>query len=361
MKVGIVGIATSGKSTIFNALTRGQADTGRFGSARAEINRGRILVPDPRLEWLAGLYLPKKKTPAVVDFLDFPAVPTGSSGKGVAGQIADLRGVDALLHVVRVFGDPAVPHPNERVDPLRDARFLDSEFLLADLAVVEKRLERIEVDLKKGLDKAKLGDERETLRRVQASLESEVPVRSLELAPAERQMLRGYAFLTEKPVIVIGNVSEDESSGGESDAGLRSYADERGMTYLPVSAQIESEIARMDEREAGVFLKDLGIGESSRDRVIRAAFDQLSLISFFTFGEDECKAWTLTRHAGSVEAAGKIHSDIARGFIRAEIVGFGDFAEAGSWNAAKEAGKHRLEGRDYEMQDGDCVIFRFNV
>jgi hypothetical protein len=360
MKVGIIGISTSGKSTLFNALTRGEAETGRFGSARAEVNRGRILVPDRRLDWLAKLYDPKKKTPASIDFLDFPAIQ-GGSGKGAAAQIADLRGVDALLHVVRVFDDPAVPHPDENVNPARDVAHLDAELIFADLAVVEKRLERIASDLKKGVDKVKLGEEKELLIRVQNALESETPVRALALDPGDETRLRGYAFLTQKPTIIIGNVAEDEAAGGTSDNELRAYATSHAMEYLPVSAQIESEIARMDEEEAGVFLSDLGIEESSRERVIRAAFDQLSLISFFTFGDDECKAWTISRDSDSVEAAGKIHSDIARGFIRAEVVGFRDFSDLGSWNAAKDAGKHRLEGKEYVMQDGDCVVFRFNV
>lgn len=360
MRVGIIGVSTSGKSTLFNALTRGEAETGRFGSARAEVNRGRILVPDRRLDWLAKLYEPKKKTPAAIDFLDFPAVQTGS-GKGAAAQIADLRGVDALLHVVRVFDDPAVPHPDQSVNPARDAAHLDAELIFADLTVVEKRLERIESDLKKGVDKVKLGEEKELLLRVQSALESEMPVRALTFDASEESRLRGYAFLTQKPMIVIGNVGEDEPAGGTSDAALRTYAKSHGMEYLPVSAQIESEIARMDDEEAGAFLRDLGLEESSRERVIRAAFDQLSLISFFTFGDDECKAWTISRDSDSVDAAGKIHSDIARGFIRAEIVGFHDFEDVGSWSAAKEAGKHRLEGKEYVMQDGDCVIFRFNV
>lgn len=361
MKVGIVGIPGSGKSTLFNALTKGKADTGRFGSGRAEVNRGRIEVPETRLDWLAEHYSPKKKTRAVVDFLDVPGIAPGSMEKGAAALIADLRTVDALVHVVRVFADPTVPHPEERVDPVRDATNLETELLLADLGVLEKRLERIEVDLKKGVSKGPLTEEKALLLPLKAALESGRPIRAVPISEADEGKLRGYAFLTQKPQILVGNVGEKDAAGGDADSGLRAFAESAGMKYLPVACQIESEIAQMSDEEARAFLEDLGVREPSRDRLIRAAFDVLSLIQFFTFGEDECKAWTLRRGSSAVEAAGKIHSDIARGFIRAEIVSFDHFRAAGSWASAREAGHYRLEGRDYVMQDGDCVIFRFNV
>jgi GTP-binding protein YchF len=361
MKVGIVGLPASGKSTLFNALTRGQAETGHFGSGRAEVNRGRTMVPDDRLEWLAEHYSPKKKTPAHVEFLDVPGLSPGSVEKGAAGLIADLRTMDALVHVVRVFDDPKVPHPDGSVDPARDVDEVETELMLADLGVVEKRLERIASDLGKGLDKRKLEAEKELLERIHAALSEGQAVRDLPLTGQEIQLLRGFAFLTLKPEIILGNVGEDEPAGGEADAALRAWAEQRKLPYLAVSAQIEAEIASMETDEAAAFLEDLGLDEPSRDRLIRAAFDALTLISFFTFGEDECKAWTLGRDSHAVEAAGKIHSDIARGFIRAEIVPFETFRELGSWNGAKEAGRHRLEGKEYVMQDGDCVIFRFNV
>jgi hypothetical protein len=360
MQVGIVGLPGSGKSTLFNALTRGQAQTGRFGG-KAEANRGRTLVPDARLDWLAATHRTQKKTPAHIDFVDVPGITPGSTEKGSDALLADLRTVDALLHVVRVFDDPSVPHPDGGVDPVRDAANLDTELVLADLGPLEKRMERIESDLRKGLDKRKLGEEKELLSRICDTLVGGRAVREMELDAKALRDLRGYALLTAKPMILVGNVGEEEPTGGTSDAALRARAAEHGLPYLAASARIESEIAAMDDAHAHEFLSHYGLEASSRDRVIRAAFETLSLLSFFTFGEDECKAWTLPRRSSAVEAAGKIHSDIARGFIRAEVVSYDVFRDLGSWNAAKDAGKHRLEGREYEVQDGDCMIFRFSV
>jgi GTP-binding protein YchF len=368
MKVGIVGIPGSGKSTLFNALTRGKAETGRFGAARAEMNRGRTEVPDARLEWLAEIHKPKKKTRAAVDFLDVPGIAPGSMEKGAAALLADLRTVDAIVHVVRVFEDPKVPHPEERIDPVRDATNLEMELLLADLGIVEKRLERIESDLKKGLSKAALGEEKQLLLHLKEALDEGRPIRSVNVVPADAAKIRGYAFLTQKPQIIVGNVGEKDAGreAGKEDTStgegvLRAHANAWGIPYLAVACQIEAEIAQMSDDDARAFLDDLGIRDPSRDRVIRTAFDVLSLISFFTFGEDECKAWTLGRGSSAVEAAGKIHSDIARGFIRAEVVSYDDFRAAGSWAGTRETGRFRLEGREYVMQDGDCVVFRFNV
>jgi len=226
---------------------------------------------------------------------------------------------------------------------------------------VEKRLQRVTSDLGKGVDKKKLEPEKAVLETVRAALEEGRAARTLDLSPEDEERIRGYALLTRKPRILVGNVSEAEAAGGESDAALRAKAEADGIPYVRVAAEIESEIARMDPEDAAAFLHDLGIEESSRDRVVRAAYDALHVISFFTFGEDECRAWTVSRGADAVEAAGKIHSDLARGFIRAEVVALEALRETGSWNAAKERGKHRLEGKDYRVQDGDCMIIRFSV
>jgi hypothetical protein len=360
MRIGIVGLPGAGKSTLFNALTRGKAETGHFGG-QGQVHRGRVLVPDPRLDWLAEHYRPKKTTPATVEFLDVPGLKPGSTEKGAAALLADLRTVDALLEVVRVFDDPVVPHPDGSIDPARDAEHLETELLLADLAVVEKRLQRVESDLGKGVDKKTLEPERDVLLKLKSALEEGRAARLVPLVTNDEQRIRGYALLTRKPRILVGNVGEDEITGGSSDRALAAKAEADAVPYLRISAKIEAEIAQMEEADASLFLGELGIEELSRDRVVRAAFDTLSVISFLTFGEDECRVWTLPDGSDAVEAAGKIHSDIARGFIRAEVVAFDALRGAGSWNAAKEAGRHRLEGKEYRMQDGDCVIFRFNA
>jgi GTP-binding protein YchF len=361
MNVGLVGVPASGKSTLFNALTKGHAETGRFGSGRAEINRGHIEVPDARLDWIADVFQPKKRTYATIDFLDLPGISPGSTAKGSAAQIADLRNVDALLHVVRAFEDPAVPHPGGSVDPVRDMNDLEAELIVADLGVVEKRLARIESDLGKGVDREALGEERGMLEPLQSALEDGKPLRGLGIDPDVQHKLRGYAFLTLKPVILVANVAEEEADGAESAAALSRLAEKMGLAHLAISAKIEAEIDQMDDEEAAVFRKELGLGEGSRERVIRAAFGVLSLISFFTFAGDECRMWTIPRGSHAVEAAGKIHTDMARGFIRAEVVAYDHLRAAGSWAAARETGHYRLEGKDYVMQDGDCVMFRFNV
>jgi GTP-binding protein YchF len=361
MKVGIIGLPGAGKSTLFNALTKGNAETGRFGPGRSQINRGRTEVPDPRLDWLAALYSPKKKTHAAVDFLDVPGAAPGSLEKDASALISDLRTADALLHVVRVFEDPAVAHFRETVDPVRDASDLEAELILSDLQVVEKRLARIEMDLKKGVSRAPLTEEKGLLEPLKSALEEGRPVRSISLSDGEESRLRGYSLLSQKPQILVGNRGENEEEKSAAGTALAAFAKEARLPYLSVAGRIESEIAQMSDEDAAAFLADLGISEPSRDRVIRAAFDVLSLISFFTFGEDECKAWTVRKGSNAVEAAAKIHSDIARGFIRAEVVSFDHFRAAGTWAGTRESGHFRLEGREYVMQDGDCVIFRFNV
>lgn len=364
MQVGVIGLPASGKTTLFNLLTHGHAEVHKFAGGEAEPNLGVTSVPDPRLDFLSELYHPKKTTPATVEFVDVAGmVPGAAKEKGFSPQLLDaLRSVDALIHVVRAFDHPAVPHPEGSVDPARDAESVEVELILSDLLSVERRMARMAEDAKKGrnFDKPSWDKEHHLLTRLKEHLDSEQPLRTQSLAHDEDTLIRGFTFLSRKSLLLVQNV-EDDAIGQPEPEDLIAFANRKKLPLISLCAQIEFELSQMSEADAEEFMRDLQICEPARDRLIRAAYETLDLISFFTFGADECRAWTIQRGDTALTAAGKIHSDLARGFIRAEVVAYEHFRECGSWVAAKEKGHFRLEGKEYVVQDGDCIVIRFSV
>ncbi len=318
-------------------------------------------VPDERVERLAAMFQPKKKTHATVEYVDVPGVQKGQGAALV--DLPALRNIDVFVHVVRAFESEMVPHVEGSVDPLRDARFLELELILADLGAVEKRLERLEANIKKAHRPEDVAD-RALFLRLKECLEHERPLRELELPDEERKRLRNYALLTEKPLLIVVNLGEGqirEAADYLERSGLRAYAERPHVQLCPVSATIEAEISRLSADDARLFVEDLGLTEPGLDRVLRASYSLLGYISFLTAGEDECRAWTIRNGTRAQEAAGAVHSDIERGFIRAEVVSFEELMKAGSFATARDKGWLRLEGKDYLVRDGDVVHFRFNV
>ena len=367
-KLVIVGLPSSGKTTVFNALTRGEAQTGTFGAAEGEPNLATVKVPDPRLDLLTEMFQPQRKVPADVQYLDVAGMAKGIAEKGMAGQLLNnLAQADALLHVVRAFDDPDVSHPEGSVDPARDIETLNLELMFSDLGILEKRLQRLVAQIPKtrGAERDAYEREQVVLTRLREAAEGETPLRDVvpELDPDDEKILRGFGFLTAKPLLILLNLGENQL-GSEGDRLLeevRGRFTRSGVAVEALAGQIEMEIGRLDDEDTAVFMADLGIAESSRDRVIRSSFDLLGLIPFFTVGPDECRAWTIRRGTPAVEAAGEIHSDIQRGFIRAEVVGYDDLIAAGGLNESKKAGTFRREGKTYVVQDGDVINFLFNV
>jgi GTP-binding protein YchF len=358
MKTAIIGLATSGKSTLFSLLTGAAAGA---PAGRPEARVGIAKVPDPRVDVLARMYNPKKVTYATVEYVDVPGVKKGEGAALV--DLPALRGVDALLHVVRAFESDAAPHPDGSVDPLRDAQMLELELILADLGATERRLEKLEANLKKA-NKAEDVQEKQLFQRMKEHLEAERPLRALERSDEDRRRLRNYAFLSEKPVLIVANLGEADVKDAEAvleRSGLRTFTARPGFAVCPVSAPIEAEMAQLPPDDALAFRHDLGLEEPGLDRVIRTSYALLGLVSFLTAGEDECRAWTIRARTRAQVAAGTIHSDIERGFIRAEVVSFDDLVAAGSLAACRDKGTLRLEGKDYEVRDGDVINFRFNV
>ncbi len=359
---GIVGLPMVGKTTFFNLVTGSELETSNYLTGKTDINMGMARVPDPRVDFLSRLYNPRKTTYAQIQFSDVPGLVRGASeGKGVGNRFLDgIRNADLLVHVVRAFNNPDVPHVDGSVDPARDLETINLELLLADMDLVEKRIRRIEEGkkIKKGQ-----AEELAVLRKCLEALENEVTVHSMELSDAERELLVNYSFLTDKPVILVINVDEDQLRAGEYPGRdqIREFAGSGGIKLLEVSGQIEAEISCLPAEDRKIFMEDLGLAESGIDRLARAAYDTLGLVSFFTVGEDEVKAWTIPAGLDAKSAAGKIHSDMERGFIRAEVVAYHDLAEAGNMNRAREKGLVRLEGKDYIVKDGDILNIRFNV
>ncbi|HSH21774.1 MAG TPA: redox-regulated ATPase YchF [Candidatus Caenarcaniphilales bacterium] len=366
MQIAIVGLARAGKTTVFNTLARGEAETGGFGGMT--VNVGVVKVPDERLSRLTELFKPKREVPADVTYVDLPAPPTSADGREPAeipaDQLARLRNADALLHVVRAFDDPSVPHPEGSVEPARDLERLDLELVLADLAVVEKRAEKLRTSGRHGTAAEREQNEREleVLERLLPPLREGTPVRDVDLSADEQKLLRGFRLLTEKPVLVLLNIDEaDIARAGELVSGVSAGYRHRATEFAALSARIEMEIGQLDDDEAEVFRADLGLSESGLERVIRLSYHLLGLISFFTAGPDETRAWTIPDGSTAVDAAGAIHSDLARGFIRAEVVGWQDLLALGSMAEARRHGKLRSEGKAYRVRDGDVIEVLFNV
>ncbi len=363
MELGIIGLARSGKTSLFNAVTRGQAQVGAY-SSRNEPNVGVVHVPDERVDALARLYQPKKTTYAEIRWVDFPVAGFGPEGPGAA-FIADLGKLDALVHVVRAFEDESVPHEEGSVDPDRDLEALELELTFADLALIERRLGRLEAEMRsvKASERGALERQRELMQRLQAHLESGQGLRSLALDENDEKEIRNYAFVTRRPELIVVNIGEGELARAAEIAAA--FAERHGGPQVVVTAlcaKLEAELAQMEPAEAVEFRADLGLPpESPLDRAIQAAYELLGVHSFLTAGEDECRAWTVRQGATAPEAAGKIHSDLERGFIRAEVVPWSDLVAAGSLAEVKRRGQLRTEGKGYVVQDGDVLNILFNV
>ena len=354
MEVGIIGLPKVGKTTLFNILTSSRQSTDRF-KASSKVNVAVASVPDPRLSRLRDHYQPKKFTPATVTYVDIPGIQKGGSAESL--DLTRLREVDALAHVVRAFEDPEILHSEGSVDRARDAEIVDLELILADMDIVARRLERLDKAVKRGLSPDEQKERRLLGDIILPTLEAEQPLRTLELATEDEKRLRGFQLLSAKPILLIINVDEDKL-----EAGLKVGLDgERYPEVVTVSAPIEEEISHLDAEHQAEFLADLGLEEPSLDRVIRASYRLLGLISFFTVGDDEVRAWTVRLGTVARQAGGAIHSDIERGFIRAEVTPWEDLLELGSLASCRDQGLLRLEGKGYLVQDGEVVHFRFNV
>ncbi len=347
MKIGLLGFSKVGKTTLFNILTGAHVAVEKYASGKAEPNVGVAKVPEPRLDRLSSMFKPKKTTHAHVDFLDIVGLQKGEA-KSI--DLKEMRNVDAIAHVVRAFRDDSIPHSEGSIDPKRDIGTMETELILADLDVAQRRLERLELNIKKAKNK---DDELElpVVRRCLEALERETPIRELDLSDDDLKKIRGFAFLTARPMLLIVNLDESDVKT------MAGFVERFGLQ----PAKVEEEIASLDAADARAFLDDLGLQEPAKDRLIRAAFGLLGLIQFFTVGEDECRAWPVRRGATAPRAAGAIHSDFEKGFIRAEVVSYDDLVATGSIAAAREKAKLRSEGKTYVVQDGDVINFRFNV
>ena len=363
MKIGIVGLPNVGKTTMFNSITNAGAECANYPFCTIEPNVGVVAVPDERLEKLTEMYHPEKTTPAVIEFVDIAGLVKGASkGEGLGNKfLSHIREVDSIVEVVRCFEDSNIVHVDGSVDPLRDIETINLELIFADMETVDKRLERAKKNLK--ADK-KYQFEIDTLEKLKKTLEEGKSARTLELTDEEKEVIKDAFLLTMKPILYIANISEDEINNADDNENVkkvREYAKSENAEVIPLCVRLEEELSTLDKEDKIEMLHDLGLEESGLDKVIKASYKLLGLMSFLTAGEPEVRAWTIKIGTKAPQAAGKIHSDIERGFIRAEVVSYDDLIREGSMNAVKEKGLMRLEGKDYIMQDGDIVLFRFNV
>ncbi len=365
MKLGIVGLPNVGKSTLFNSLTKAGAESANYPFCTIDPNIGVVAVPDKRLQVLDDLYHSQKVVPAAIEFVDIAGLVKGASkGEGLGNQfLSNIREVDAIVHVVRCFENGNIVHVDGSIDPLRDIETINLELIFSDIEILERRISKVSRGARN--DKS-LAKEEDLLKRLKAFLEEGKLAKNFEVDDEdEQELFESYNLLTAKPVIYAANVSEDDladdGNSNEQVAKVREYAKGEGSEVFVICAQIEQEIAELDDEEKEMFLEDLGLKEAGLDKLIRASYSLLGLISFLTAGEQEVRAWTITKGTKAPQAAGKIHSDFERGFIRAEIVNYDNLIACGSFNAAKEKGLVRSEGKEYIVQDGDVVLFRFNV
>jgi len=362
MKIGIIGLPFVGKTTVFNALSSAQAKVGEFSLGVKEANRGIVKVPDERVYKLASLYNPKKVTPAEVEYIDVAGLVKETKEKGSEGEFYhSLREVDELAHVVRVFQDEKVMHVSGSVDSKRDIKDLDLDLILIDLDIVEKRLKRLE----KTVASSKVEEEKrelQILQRFKQSLEQGTPLRELELSADEEKLIRGYAFLSLKPMLLILNMDEEQNDQRKRlETEYSELAKHKKTAVCSICGKLEMELSQLEEKDRYAFMEDLGVKELAVERVIDISYKLLDLISFFTANENEIKAWPVPSGTRAIKAAGTVHTDMERGFIKAEVITFDKLRELGSVPKAKEKGELRLEGKDYVVQDGDVIFFRFNV